>query len=259
MSGEWLQWYNLIFIIPAAVSILVLLLSGLGGHGGHGHSAAGHAHGVGDLHAGHAHSIGNLHGGHAHAAGGSHGAHGHAAGHETGAAGHAHGQHGAAAHHEGISPAARALSFFAVGRAPVTIVLGSMMLGWGMCGYITVGLLQPALRLPAAFVPPALGFAVGGGLVFAKVFGEIAAHLIPQEESSAVSLEDLVGLFGTVVYPVSESEGRIHVFDAFRTLHVEPARVITGAATVGKGAGVRVTGISPDGDYLLVSVAEDML
>lgn len=246
MSGEWLQWYNLIFIIPAAVSILVLLLSGLGGHGGHGHSAAGHAHGVGNLHAGHAHAPGGLHGAHAH-------------GHDAGSTGHAHGHHGASVHHEGISLAARALSFFAVGRAPVTIVLGSMMLGWGMCGYMTVGLLQPALRLPAAFVPPALGFAVGGGLVFAKVFGEIAAYLIPREESFAVSLEDLVGLFGTVVYPVSETEGRIHVFDAFRTLHVEPARVTPGAANIAKGAGVKVTGISPDGDYVLVTPAEDKL
>jgi hypothetical protein len=257
MPGEWLQWYNLIFIIPAAVSILVLLLSGLGGHGGHGHSATGHAHGVGDMPAGHAHGLGDLHGGHAHGAGDLHGTHGHASGHDGGASGHAHGHHDAGVHHEGIGLAQRTLSFFAVGRAPVTIVLGSMMLGWGLCGYITVGALQPVLRFPAAFVPPALGIAVGGGLLFAKVFGEIAAHLIPQEESSAVSVEDLVGLFGTVVYPVSDTEGRIHVFDAFRTLHVEPAHVAPGAASIAKGTSVKVTAISPDGDYLIVTPADD--
>jgi membrane protein implicated in regulation of membrane protease activity len=89
------------------------------------------------------------------------------------------------------------------------------------------------------------------------VFGEIAAHLIPQEESSAVSVEDLVGLFGTVVYPVSDTEGRIHVFDAFRTLHVEPAHVAPGAASIAKGTSVKVTAISPDGDYLIVTPADD--
>lgn len=127
------------------------------------------------------------------------------------------------------------------------------MLGWGLCGFTVLTALKPTLHFPAAFVPPALGVAVVGALVFAKVFGEMAAHLIPRDESFAVTLDDLVGLPATVVYPVSESEGRVHVFDAFRTLHVEPARLAPGAAPLAKGADAKVVGISSDGAYLIVA------
>jgi hypothetical protein len=254
MSGEWLQWYGLIFVLPAAVSVLVLLLSGLSGHGGgHGHGGVGHDVG---LH--HAHGMGDLHGGHAHAGGGLHGGHAHGAAHDAAGSGHGHAQAHAHGHnspsleHEGLGLTQRTLAFFAFGRAPVTIVLGSFMLGWGLCGLTALTLLKPTLVFPAAFVPPALGAAIGGALVFAKVFGEIAAHLIPHEESFAVTLDDLVGLTATVVYTVSEAEGRVHVFDAFRTLHVEPARTAAGAEPIQKGVEVRIVGLDPAGAYVVV-------
>jgi membrane protein implicated in regulation of membrane protease activity len=249
VQTKWLEWYYLIFLLPAGLSVLVLLLSGLSSHGG-GHHDAGGAHAGGDaMHGIHAHAH-DLHGGHGDAAH-AHGAH--AGSHDAGHGGdHGHDGHHGAAHGEGTSLAQRALSFFGIGRAPITISSGSLMLGWGLCGYVAVETLRPTLRLPGVFILPSLGAAAAGALVFAKVFGEIAARLIPQDESFALTRDSLVGLTATVVYPVSETEGRIHVFDAFRTLHVEPARTAAGRPPIPRGADVTVVALDPEQDNLIV-------
>src|SRR6266568_2752942 len=52
--------------------------------------------------------------------------------------------------------------------------------------------------------------------------------------------------------PVSETGGRVHVFDQFRTLHAEPARVTPGQAPIEKGTEVIVASMDPDHGYLIV-------
>jgi hypothetical protein len=243
MVGEWLHWYYLIFLLPAATAVLVLLMTGLGGtHGGHSHGAHGglHLH----AHAGHGHAHGMGHG-HATTA-----AHGHA--HQA-AGGHSHASHGAHHGHQHEPSAARQLlGFFGVGRAPVTIVVGSLMIGWGFCGTVALELLRPILRFPALFVGPSALIAAAGALLCAKVFGELAARVMPEDESYAISREGLMGLTGKVVYAVTEDGGRIHVFDQFRTLHVTPARVAPGAAPIQKGTEVIVASMDPERRFVVV-------
>lgn len=244
MSGEWLHWYYLVFLLPAAVAIVLLLLSGLGGHqGGHGHAHGGPgAHG----HPGfgfrfHSHH-GGAHGAHA----GAHGAaHGHAA--------HGHAHHGT---HGGVgrepNPAQQMLGFFGFGRAPLPVVFGSLMIGWGLFGILALEILRPILHLPVLFVGPAMLIAAVGALVCAKLFGELAARVMPKDESFAISTEGLLGLTGTVVYPTCETEGRVHVFDEFRTLHVKPARVAAGCPALPKGMEVIVASMDPERGTLIV-------
>jgi membrane protein implicated in regulation of membrane protease activity len=251
MNAEWLHWYYLIYLLPAAVALLVLLMSGLGGHRlGHSHGARGgwrlHAH-----HGSHAGSA-------AHGSGAAHGAHGHG-GHGTAGrvhgqpAGHPHGHSdGSRGDRTGPSAAQQLLGFFGVGRAPLTIVLGSMMIGWGLFGLGATELLRPVLRFPALFVGPALAVAAAGSLLTAKLFGELSARAMPQDESYAISREGLVGLAGKVVYPVTDTGGRVHVFDQFRTLHVASARLAPGVPPLGKGTEVIVTSLEPERGCVLV-------
>lgn len=248
MSAEWLHWYYLIYWLPGAFAVLVLLMSGLGGHqGGHGHAAHGglHLHGHhGGVHTAHA---GEVHAGHA---GGAHGGHAHAGAHP---AAHGHGSH---AGHHGSHPSPsigrQLLGFFGLGRAPITIVASSLLLGWGLCGLGATELLRPILHYPALFVLPSLAVASAGGLVSAKLFGELAARLMPQDESYAISREGFLGLTGKVVYPVSETAGRVHIFDRFRTLHVASARVLPGQPPLAKGTEVIVASLDPDRGTLIV-------
>jgi hypothetical protein len=245
MAGEWLHWYYLIYLLPAATAVLVLLMTGLGGaHGQHSHGAHGglylHAHG------GHGHT-------HAHALGHGHAptaAHGHA--HQA-AGGHSHASHDA--QHGGRnepSAARQLLGFFGVGRAPITIVVGSLMLGWGFCGVVALELLRPILGSPALFVGPSALAAGAGGLLCAKVFGELAARVMPQDESYAITREGMLGLTGKVVYTVTETGGRVHIFDQFRTLHVLSARVAAGAEPVEKGTEVIVAAMDAEGRFVVV-------
>jgi hypothetical protein len=245
MSAEWLHWYYLIYLLPAAVAVLVLMMSGLGGH------HAGHAH------AGHA-------GPHLHAHHTS--AHTGAAGHATAPAG-AH-VHSLTAHHHAGGPRTQAgghtasrapsagqqlLGFFGVGRAPITIVLGSLMIGWGLVGMaVTDTLRRDLLWPPALFVAPALAAAAAGSMAAAKLFAELSARLMPKDESCAIGREGLLGLTGRVVYPVTETGGRVHLFDQYRTLHVEPARVNAGQAPIAKGTEVIVASMDSDRNVLIV-------
>jgi hypothetical protein len=243
MSGEWLHWYYLIYGLPAAIAVLFFLMTGLGGHLG-GHAHAGH----GGLHL-HAHP-GGAHGaaaaGHAHAPTGAH-----PATHPTTHA--ASGHHGHPEERPMPGVGQQLLGFFGVGRAPVTIVLGSLLIGWGLFGMAVTDWLQHGLRLPPAlFIAPSLAAASVGAVLSAKLFGEITAKLMPQDESYAIPREGLLGLTGKVVYPVSETGGRVHVFDQFRTLHVASARVSAGQPSLAKGTEVIVASLDPEHGYLLV-------
>src|SRR5438067_492581 len=200
MYGEWLHWYYLIFLLPAAFAMLMLLLSGLGGHhAGHGHAAHG---GHGGLHL-HAHHAGAGHAGH----GGGHGAagHGHGAHSHAGAsAGHSHGhgeqiQQASQGRNTGPGAAEQLLGSFGFGRVPVSILLGSHLIGWGVGGIIALEILRPILRFPALFFLPSVGVALVTALLCLKVFGGLAARFMPEEQSCAIPREGLLGLTGKVV------------------------------------------------------------
>lgn len=249
MSPEWLQWYYLIFLLPAAVAMLVLLLGGLGGHhGGHGHGAhaGGHFHGHHGL-GGHGHAHARAPGAHSHAGGQSHGAHGpHTA----------HGSHADQHQGSGSKPAARSgpsfAGFFGFGRAPVTVVVGSLMIGWGLFGVIALEALRPLLGVPLLFVPAAVAAGLTGSILSARFFGSLAARFMPEEMSTAISVEGLLGQHGKVVYAVSDGAGRVHIYDQHRTLHSLSARVAPGGPTLEKGTDVIVASLDPERRYLIV-------
>jgi hypothetical protein len=240
MNAEWLHWYYLVFLLPGVFAMLMLLLSGLGGHhAGHGHAAHG-GHGGLRLHL-HAH-----HGG-GHAAAGGHAAH---AGHTHGHA--AHGQESGQGRSAGPGPAEQILGFFGFGRAPLAILLASMLIGWGFGGIVALEVLRPILRLPAIYFLPAVGVALVSALVSLKLFGGVAARFMPEEQSCAIPQEGLLGLTGRVVFRVSDETGRVHVFDQYRTLHVAPARVAPGTEPIEKGTDVIVASMDPDRRYVVV-------
>lgn len=260
---EWLHWYYLIFLLPAAVAVFLLLLSGIGGHryahargGAHGHAHVGGAHGQAPGFHGHGHAVG--HAGHAHA--GSYAGHGHAGVH-AGHAGHGHDAHGATAYGHGHSAGhhghadfagRQLLAFVGMGRAPITIVVGSLMIGWGVFGFLALEILRPILKLPLLFVGPSLLCAAVGSILTTRLMGELLARVMPQDESYALTRDGLVGLTGKVVYPVTDSEGRVHIFDPYRTLHSESARVAPGLPPIEKGTEVIVASVDPDRKLLIV-------
>jgi membrane protein implicated in regulation of membrane protease activity len=140
-----------------------------------------------------------------------------------------------------------------VGRAPLTIVIGSSMIGWGLVGLAVTDTLRRDLHWPPVLVVgPALAAAAAGSVAAAKLFGELSARLMPKDESYAIGREGLLGLTGKVVYPITETGGRVHLFDQYRTLHVKPARVRPGQAPIEKGTEVIVASMDPEQGSLIV-------
>lgn len=228
---ELLEWWNLIYLLPLLLSVVWLVSMMLGGgHEGDGAHAAGHGlHDVGDL----AHHL-HMDAGHGADAGG-HGAHDAAAG---GASHHA-GAHGAHDHagSEDRGPAqgsqtSLAASLLGIGRTPITIVVGTLLLCWGAIGLFVNRMLGGSQVPGPVYILPSLAITAVASLVFTRLVSGAVGRVMPTTESYAVSHHGLVGRLGTVVYPVSETSGTVQVADASGTLHRLMARTAPGAAPI---------------------------
>lgn len=257
-----LHWHYLVFLVPFCVGALLLLLSSLrlghhhGGHGGHGH-AVGHA---GPIHAGAGHASAS-----AHSSAGTHGGAAHGPAHT---APHQAGRHvgGQARHHAQASKTAGKaaaqqpnviLALLGVGRAPLPMVIQAFCLVWGLSGIIAVQQLlrdNPSPSLAQAL--PAMGIAAGCGLVGARLVSELIARLMPEDETSVVSRNGLYGLKGSVAFPVTETGGRIMVYDDFGSLHDESCRVAPGHPPIDRGRKVLVMDCDARGNLLVEEIAE---
>jgi membrane protein implicated in regulation of membrane protease activity len=254
-------WWNAIYSLPLAVVLVFLaitsLISLVGGVFGQFGDADADVHADADAHAG-AHGEVSGDGGIEVAHAGGH------PGAETDLdlgldvdadadvqVGHVHGAecgHGAG-HHE-ASPMMEALAFLGVGQAPLVMVLEVWLLLWGLIG---VGLHQAfGAAGPGALVwslPMTFLLSVGGTRGFAKVFGRFFKPM----ETAALRRDQIVGLMGRVVFPVTAEEGTVHVRDRHGTLHRLRARSEHGRLESGQE--IIVLGYDPENKWYQVDDA----
>lgn len=229
--GGLLDWQNLIFLLPFGAGLVMAVgsavLGRLGHHGGRG--GHGGAHGG---HAGHAGHVGG------HTAGGGHlraapAVSGHTA---NGHAGRAPvPAHGSRAHSpqrpnpgQQATSDASALHSLLTGSLSLPGLLSTFLLGWGFCGFWITQYFHPSVGIAVA------GATIAGGVTSIGA-GALMARLMPPEETSALSREQLLGQVGKVIFRVSDSTGRVHVYDRFGTLHEEPCRLERGETPIERG------------------------
>lgn len=209
-THAFLTWPYLIFLVPGGLAVLLLLLSSLTSLGG---DSAGESDVNADVDAdaeGHL-DVDVHHDGHD-------------------------------GEHDTHSPSFNLLHFLGVGKAPLTLVLGAFLLGWGFAGFWANQLLTPTLKSPAAFVGPAVLLALVGAVVMARAVAAVAVRVIPKSATAAVSRESLVGQEASVVYPISSTAGRAFYYDKNAVLHDVTCRVRPGEATIGKGRKIILSG-----------------
>jgi hypothetical protein len=221
-----LHWHYMIFLLPMGLAALFLLLSSLRigrpGHRGH--------HGPRITSAGR------------HSNGGQHRAHG------TSGSAHPRGHHGlkVGRHNSGPKPSGNktlsatpmtlVLSLIGADRAPLPLAIEMYCLSWGIVGFWANRLLLPADSVPSLLsMLPSLTMALVGGIAGARIGSELAFRLMPRDETTAISRHALYGLTGTVVFPATETAGRIHVYDEFGSLHDESCRIANGHTAIAKG------------------------
>lgn len=246
-----LQWQYLIYLLPLGVSALLLLLSTLrlghrGGHGVRAHGGAVGHHGA--AHAG-AHALGKI----THA-----GAHGVKIGGHTVKAqvGRVHvTRHGA--NKENVTLSTNLLLHITgADRAPWSMIAEAFCLVWGVCGYWANQYTVSALAEPTwKQMLPSLGIALGGGIIGARIGAEIIARVMPPDESQDVSQEGLYGLTGEVAFPVSETGGRIRIYDPHGSLHDETCRIAAGHAPIPKGRSAIVMDRDAQGNLIVEEIS----
>ena len=79
--------------------------------------------------------------------------------------------------------------------------------------------------------------------------------MIPPEESLDVSREELYGLTGEVAFPVSETAGRIRIYDPHGSLHDETCRIATGHTPIAKGRFAMVLDRDTQGNLIVEEVS----
>lgn len=216
-----LQWWNLIFLLPAVAALLYLLLMALGAAPTEGHDAGF------DLHADIDGEVDLDVDGDAHV--------------ETGEA------------HGNGDPVPSVLSLIGVGRIPLSLVLMSFAFLWGFFGWagnLAFGTILPA---PGLFIWPSLLLALVAATVLTRSLAAGLGRLMPATESYGAGAQELVGRMADVRYPLTESSGTVQLYDRFGSLHEVAARVLPGETAIPAGAKVVLWRYSePAGAYFAV-------
>lgn len=178
---ELLEWWNLIFLLPAVIAVLYILLLAFGGLP---------LHDVGlhvDVHDGGDHDL---------------------------------------------------LDLLGLGRVPLSLILISFCLFWGLFGWFSVKALSAIWPEPRVFFWPALLIALLGAGGMTRLMAAVVGRLIPRSTYESTGARDLVGRLAETRYAVSAAAGTVQVYDRHGTLHEVPARVLPGESPI--PAGVRV-------------------
>ena len=217
---ELLQWWNLVFLLPAVAALLYLLLLALGALPAEG--------GDGDLDVEPGLHV-EVHGAHIEI-------HPHDAIDDI-----PHGEH-----HDS-DPFRGALSLIGVGRIPISLVLMSFFFLWGFFGWAANLLFSSVLPSPALFIWPSLIVALLGSGFFTRFLAMGLGRLMPSTESYGASSSELVGRIADVRYALTETSGSVQLYNQYGSIYEVPARVMPGELPIPSGERVVLWRYDPAG------------
>ena len=157
----------------------------------------------------------------------------------------------------GASASAGLAGWLGLGRMPMVIWLGAVLLGFGLSG---MGL-QVALSSAFGLTAPAWAAAIPAGAFafwFARVFGAGFARLLPQTETEVLSERNL-GRRRGIVTQGTAATGRpaeVRVIDGYGNAHYLRAEPLKEGETIAQGTEVLVIRDRRKGSYVLVAVSE---
>jgi hypothetical protein len=158
-----------------------------------------------------------------------------------------HVDHGVHAEAPPVQPSLleEALSFFGIGKVPLSVILMTFLITFAVVGWAVNKLLGPVLITPAAFFPISCGAAVVLGLGGTKLLSGTLGRYLRPIETAALHRGELVGRIATTSLPVDAKFGTALVRDEYGTLHKVTCRVAEGAQPVPKGQTVLLVRFVP--------------
>lgn len=144
------------------------------------------------------------------------------------------------------------LRLLGVDKVPLPLFLELFCLLFGIAGFWANRFLLGEIPNPSFWqVLPSLGIALGVALLGSRLATGLVARLMPRDESTARSQSSLFGATGTIVFPTTETTGRIHIYDSYGTLHDESCRTAPGMPSLPKGSQAQVRDITPEGRLIV--------
>lgn len=130
------------------------------------------------------------------------------------------------------------LGILGLGRVPLSIVLITFCLLWGIIGWFAVHSFKTMWPEPGVFIWPSLAVTLIGAGVVTRLASSLLARILPRTESYGAGSRELVGRLADTRYAVSATAGSVQVYDQYGTFHEVPARVLPGESAI--PAGTRV-------------------
>jgi hypothetical protein len=132
----------------------------------------------------------------------------------------------------------RVLSFFGIGRVPLSIIIISFCIIWGFSGWVSNKVFS-AVYLPGfLFVWISVAIALICSLSMTKFLASILAKIMPSTETYAVSEADFVGRTAQAISIVNETFGQAGLTDDSGNFHTVVCRVQAGQKEIPKGEDV---------------------
>jgi hypothetical protein len=146
------------------------------------------------------------------------------------------------------------LSFFGFGRVPTMLLVEGFGLFWGATGFYATRMLSAEEGAsPETFALRAAEIAALSGVFGTKIIGELGSRFMPSHETYALTQEDLIGSTGIAIFPVSETMGRVRIYDRHGGMHDESARLIPGETeAIGRNESVLLVQYDETGGFFLV-------
>lgn len=160
-------------------------------------------------------------------------------------------EHNVDLHHETSLPL-RVLSFFGVGRVPVSVVIVSFCLTWGLTGWTSNQFINKILPWPWLYVWASVVIALLLATVLTRWIAHGLAKIMPSTETQATKAYDLIGKEGTTLHTVTTRFGEIRVRDKFGNLQSVNCRIKTGDPEIPKGTRALLMSWQSEGRFYLV-------
>ena len=138
-----------------------------------------------------------------------------------------------------------ALSFFGIGKVPLSVILMTFLTTFAVVGWAVNTVLKVALP-PVFFFPISCASALVCGLMGTKLLAGVLGRYLKPVETAAVRRAALVGRIATARLPISDSFGQATVVDQFGSRHKVVCKVRQGAEPIAKGQGVLLVRFVPD-------------
>jgi len=152
----------------------------------------------------------------------------------------------------------RALGFINVGKVPLTIIVATFLLFWGITGFACNGIIQRGFgSFPSVFILMSCGVALVVGIIATKFLSGVIARLFPEVETYSSNNQALLGQVARVVSgQVTPKFGRAKVKDQYGNVLTVFCKIPEGKEVIKRGDEVVLVDYDPSDNKFEVAGIE---